>query len=130
MFDSDDIFQLILLNNIGPIGYAFSVNGVPLFQPENINFGPPELHFIIDFLASATNVINYSGQSSNHNSPGTDAASDDVPDSIIHNIDGRNGSNTVITPYDCDPLTVFATGGVTGRYDMFTVINNLNAVKK
>jgi hypothetical protein len=73
--------------------------------------------------ASATNVINYSGQSSNHNSPGNNAATGTVPSAVINDPDDSVGSSSVATANEGQGI-VLATRAVHGRYDTSTVINN------
>ncbi len=98
---------------------------VPWVDP-NIN-----LHITYAPLADSKNVINYSGQSSSHNSPGTWAASGNVPTATINEPDNKVGSNSVVTPNEGSGVvlsTVTENGlvqkTVKGRFDKSTVINN------
>jgi hypothetical protein len=89
------------------------------------------IHEIYAPAASATNVINYSGQSSTHNSPGNNAATGNVPNSSIQEPDDKAGSNSVVTPNEGSGIVLGTTTEnslvqktVKGRFDNSTVINN------
>jgi hypothetical protein len=82
-----------------------------------------ELHKTFAPIASATNVINYSAQSSNHNSPGNNAATGTVPPAVINDPDNTIGSSSVATANEGQGI-VLGTKAVHGRYDTSTVINN------
>lgn len=82
-----------------------------------------ELHKTYAPTASATNIINYSGQSANHNSPGNNAATGNVPTAVINDPDNTVGSSSVATANEGQGI-VLAPKAVHGRYDSATVINN------
>lgn len=122
----------IIAPNVSSIVNSFIPSPPPNFVNSNI-----ELHLpgssgpIFSPIASATNVINYSGQSASHNSPGNNAATGNVPTSSIQEPDNLNGSNSVATPNEGSGIVLGITtennrvqNTVKGRYDKFTVLNN------
>lgn len=123
----------------GKVGFDLSVNAaitdliVTNFVCGSASGGNPpvpnpnplqaEIHETYAPTASATNVINYSGQSSSHNSPGNNAATGTVPPAVINEPDDKIGSSSVATSNEGQGIVV--SGKVIhGRFDLSTVINN------